>query len=163
MQEVQVIRWPMERAKLDAIRQDGIACLLIVAPGAVVPTLKRTCEDWVRAGTDPAEIRARITSLRGKINHKPIVDRDGNLHFRGFLKPLTSTEAVLAKRLAECTFRVVGRQELATGLVATNRSPSRNALDLHIMRLRRKLQTLGLSIETVHGRGYMLSEMKERI
>ena len=35
-------------------------------------------------------------------------------------------------------------------------NPGRNALDVHILRLRRRVEPLGLSIRTVRSRGYLL-------
>ncbi|HEX2272971.1 MAG TPA: helix-turn-helix domain-containing protein, partial [Acidimicrobiales bacterium] len=35
-------------------------------------------------------------------------------------------------------------------------APGRNALDVHILRLRRRLRPLGLAIRTVRSRGYLL-------
>ena len=35
-------------------------------------------------------------------------------------------------------------------------SPGRNALDVHVLRLRRRLAPLGLAIRTVRSRGYLL-------
>jgi DNA-binding response OmpR family regulator len=35
-------------------------------------------------------------------------------------------------------------------------APGRNALDVHVLRLRRRLEPLGLVIRTVRSRGYVL-------
>jgi DNA-binding response OmpR family regulator len=35
-------------------------------------------------------------------------------------------------------------------------APGRNALDVHILRLRRRIDALGLSVRTVRSRGYLL-------
>ena len=35
-------------------------------------------------------------------------------------------------------------------------APTRNALDVHILRLRRRIAELGLEIRTVRSRGYLL-------
>ncbi|MEJ7719654.1 MAG: helix-turn-helix domain-containing protein [Ilumatobacteraceae bacterium] len=34
--------------------------------------------------------------------------------------------------------------------------PNRNALDVHVLRLRRRITPTGLAIRTVRGRGYLL-------
>jgi DNA-binding response OmpR family regulator len=34
--------------------------------------------------------------------------------------------------------------------------PTRNALDVHMLRLRRRLEPLGLEVRTVRSRGYVL-------
>ena len=48
------------------------------------------------------------------------------------------------------------REELRAQVSAGDQPASRNALDLHIKRLRRRIQPLGLSIRTAWGRGYIL-------
>ena len=37
-----------------------------------------------------------------------------------------------------------------------NGAPTRNALDVHILRLRRRIAPLGLEVRTVRSRGYLL-------
>ena len=47
----------------------------------------------------------------------------------------------------------------ATGaydLIVIDTPPTRNALDVHILRLRRRIAELGLEIRTVRSRGYLL-------
>ena len=39
-------------------------------------------------------------------------------------------------------------------------APTRNALDVHVLRLRRRLAPLGLEIRTVRSRGYLLQESR---
>jgi DNA-binding response OmpR family regulator len=64
-------------------------------------------------------------------------------------------ERSLAGALTERLGAVVGREPLAQrawpgGL------PTRNALDVHMLRLRRRLEPLGLEVRTVRSRGYVL-------
>ena len=161
MQDVQVVRWPSERRKLAGLRREGIPCLLIVGPGVSIPELKGVGEDWIRIPADPLELKARMASLRAKVGQypQPLVDEDGILRFGSSLTALTATETVVVSFLIERISKVASREELTARLSSTNRSTSRNALDLHIMRLRRKLMPVGLSLETVHGRGYLLNRI----
>ncbi|MCA1842891.1 MAG: helix-turn-helix domain-containing protein [Actinobacteria bacterium] len=50
---------------------------------------------------------------------------------------------------------VVGRDTLRRS-VWPGSSPGRNVLDVHVLRLRRRLAPLGLAIRTVRSRGYLL-------
>jgi DNA-binding response OmpR family regulator len=50
---------------------------------------------------------------------------------------------------------VVGREALARAGWPSG-APGRNALDVHILRIRRRLAPLGLAIRTVRSRGYLL-------
>jgi DNA-binding winged helix-turn-helix (wHTH) protein len=71
--------------------------------------------------------------------------------------PLAPVEARLVTALLGRYGAVVGRQALtrAGWLGAT---PSRNALDVKIFRLRRRIAPLNLTIRTVRARGYLLEE-----
>ena len=51
--------------------------------------------------------------------------------------------------------QVVGREELADAGWPAG-APGRNALDVHVLRLRRRLARVGLVIRTVRSRGYVL-------
>jgi len=50
---------------------------------------------------------------------------------------------------------VVGRELMARRAWPTG-APTRNALDVHILRLRRRIAPLGLEVRTVRSRGYLL-------
>jgi len=50
---------------------------------------------------------------------------------------------------------VVTRETLADRAWPTG-VPTRNALDVHVLRLRRRIASLGLEIHTVRSRGYLM-------
>ena len=50
---------------------------------------------------------------------------------------------------------VVSRDQLARAGWPEG-APGRNALDVHVLRLRRRISPLGLAIKTVRSRGYLL-------
>jgi DNA-binding response OmpR family regulator len=52
---------------------------------------------------------------------------------------------------------VVTRDELAA-VGWPDETPTRNAVDLRVMRLRRRVEPLGVMIRTVRGRGYVVDE-----
>jgi DNA-binding response OmpR family regulator len=55
---------------------------------------------------------------------------------------------------------VVSREQLAkTGW--PRGAPGRNALDVHMLRLRRRIAPVGLAIKTVRSRGYLLEADSE--
>jgi DNA-binding response OmpR family regulator len=69
----------------------------------------------------------------------------------------TSVEYALLERLARDAGRVVSRGELMLSACERELSPLDRALDVHVSRLRRKLQQSGSEIVTVRGTGYMLA------
>jgi DNA-binding response OmpR family regulator len=68
---------------------------------------------------------------------------------------LPPVEARLTRVLIERLGAVVGRDTLSRA-GWPHGSPGRNALDVHVLRLRRRLVPLGLVIRTVRSRGYLL-------
>ena len=73
--------------------------------------------------------------------------------------PLPPVEARLSSALVERFGAVVSRDAL-TRAGWPSGAPGRNALDVHMLRLRRRLQALGLVIRTVRSRGYLLEEAR---
>lgn len=69
----------------------------------------------------------------------------------------TSVEYAILERLARDGGRVVSREELMLTACDREPSPLDRALDVHISRIRRKLQQSGAEIVTVRGTGYMLA------
>jgi DNA-binding winged helix-turn-helix (wHTH) protein len=104
-------------------------------------------------------VRARIDALtRRYAAHRhdlPNLDRDGVLRFGGSWVPLPPVEARLMGALVGRFGAVVSREQLARAGWPEG-APGRNALDVHVLRLRRRISPLGLAIKTVRSRGYLL-------
>ncbi len=69
--------------------------------------------------------------------------------------PLPPVESRLTEALLERYGAVVSREHLAHAGWPEG-APGRNALDGHVLRLRRRINPLGLVIRTVRSRGYLL-------
>ncbi|MFJ4011021.1 helix-turn-helix domain-containing protein [Streptomyces sp. NPDC090026] len=69
---------------------------------------------------------------------------------------ISTTQAELMRLLIDRFGEVVYRTEFVECLAMRTPTLNRNSLDLHIMRLRRRLLPIDLSIRTVWGRGYLL-------
>jgi DNA-binding response OmpR family regulator len=68
---------------------------------------------------------------------------------------LPPVEARLMSALLDRFGAVVSRDQLSkTGW--PRGAPGRNALDVHMLRLRRRIAPIGLAIKTVRSRGYLL-------
>jgi two-component system, OmpR family, response regulator len=83
------------------------------------------------------------------------MEGDGILRFRGRWVDLPPVEHSLAAVLVERFGAVVGRDALTRRAWPTER-PTRNALDVHMSRLRRRIAPLSLGVRTVRARGYLL-------
>lgn len=155
--EVALIRWPDEAGRLPEARASGRPRLILAAPDAVAPTPDDVLEDWVRLPASDSDVRARAAVLeaRAAACTRPRVDGDGLLRHRGAWVALSPLEHRLAGALCERFGAVVSREALVRR-GWPGRRPSRNALDVHVLRLRRRLESLGLAIRTVRARGYLL-------
>ena len=89
----------------------------------------------------------------------PTVDGDGLLRHRGRWVTLSPVERALAAALVDRFGAVVGRDTLVRRAWPGG-SPTRNALDVHMLRLRRRIASLGLEVRTVRARGYLLQEVE---
>jgi DNA-binding response OmpR family regulator len=157
--DVVLVRWPAEQPRREQLESEGSLRLLLVEGGAPAPVCVDCREDWVRVPADEADLRARIDGLgfrnRTLAEEVPLLDPDGLLRFVGGWVSLPPVEARLMGALIERYGAVVSRDQLArSGWPAG--APGRNALDVHVLRLRRRIAPLGLAIKTVRSRGYLL-------
>jgi DNA-binding winged helix-turn-helix (wHTH) protein len=158
---VELVRWPSEEARLTKIREVGAARLVLVAEGIAPPLTTDVLEDWIRLPATDDDIRCRVRVLEDRLvttvaePQLPELDENGLLRMNGRWVPLPPVEQRLTAALLDRYRAVVSREAMARagwpdGL------PGRNVLDVHIVRLRRRLGPLGLVIRTVRSRGYLL-------
>jgi DNA-binding response OmpR family regulator len=156
--DVEILRWPDEADYVERLRAEGLPRLLLLEGEVAAPAPVDCLEDWVRLPAPETDIAARTSALRRRVEKhgtRPTLDGDGILRFRDRWVGLSPVERSLAGALTERLGAVVGREPLAQrawpgGL------PTRNALDVHMLRLRRRLEPLGLEVRTVRSRGYVL-------
>jgi DNA-binding response OmpR family regulator len=131
--------------------------LLIERGAPPIPTDE--LEDWIRLPADDLDLRVRVEALRrrtpGDAGSVPVLDDDGVLRLGDRWVSLPPVEARLTAALLERFGAVVSRDLLARSGWPGG-SPGRNALDVHVLRLRRRLAPLHLAIRTVRSRGYLL-------
>lgn len=158
--DVIFVRWPAQIDLRRRCRSEGVPRLLVVESGAQPPVSNDPVEDWVRPPISRDDLEARVKALQNRFNSRrvPTLDLAGTLSFGRHSITISTTQTELMRLLIERFGEVVYRNEfvhcLATRMPAP--TPTRNSLDLHIMRLRRRLLPIDLSIRTVWGRGYML-------
>lgn len=162
--DVHVLRWPAESARRDRYKALGHLRLLVVEGGVPAPICADLREDWVRAPVRVDDLQARIATLRARVRaHRvPQIDPHGLLRFGGRSTTVSRTETDLLECLVRQFGTMVPRAILHACLPERPGGVSRNALDLHIMRLRRRIRPLGLAIHTVRGRGYALEPTQAR-
>jgi hypothetical protein len=156
---VEMISWPADEDRRQELATWGFPRLLLVEAGTPPPRCVDPLEDWVRVPVDGVEAAARIESLRARlvaaVPEAPVIDTDGVVRFGGAWVALPPVEGRIMSALVARFGSVVRRADLvAAGW--PDGAPGRNALDVHVLRLRRRLKPLGLAIRTIRSRGYLL-------
>jgi two-component system OmpR family response regulator len=162
--DVVLVRWPEEDARLWQLRATGAPRLLLLNGESPPPGPADCLEDWIRLPADDRDLRARVATLSSRSEMEqtaPRVDGDGLLRHRGRWVALSPVEASLAVTLVDRFGAVVGRDTLARR-AWPNDAPTRNALDVHMLRLRRRIASLGLEVRTVRSRGYLMQAAQPR-
>ena len=162
--DVVLVRWPEEFPRLERLRVAGTPRLLLVGEDLVPPSSVDPLEDWIRLPAAEEDLRARVATLAargGTTFAVPSVDGDGLLRFRGQWVTLSPVERSLAAALVDRFGAVVGRDTLVRRAWPGG-STTRNALDVHMLRLRRRIGELGLEVRTVRARGYLLQAADEK-
>jgi DNA-binding response OmpR family regulator len=158
--DVALVRWPAEAHRRQQLIDASRPRLLLVEDGAAPPEAVDCLEDWLWATADEAELAARRRALTVRarahlVPDGPVIDDDGVLRRSGAWVSLPPVEARLTAALLERIGTVVSREALSRAGWPDG-APGRNALDVHVLRLRRRLGGVGLAIRTVRSRGYLL-------
>lgn len=151
-------RWPEHAEERSWCRQNRVPRILLVNTGQCPPEPVDLYEDWVRPPISNEDLSVRVQTLvsRQLEYDRPQVDPHGSLTYHGKRLNISPTQVDLSLCLVRSFSKLVLRGALANCLPGDGRSGSRNVLDLHMARLRRKLAPVGLTIRTVWGCGYVL-------
>jgi len=161
--DVVLLRWPEESDRRTELETAARPRLLLVEPGDPPPEISDPLEDWIRLPADDRDVRARLSTLVTRSGaERPFLDADGLLWFRGRWVPLSPVERSLAEGLLERFGAVAGRDALRRRAWPEG-LPSRNALDVHMVRLRRRIAELALEVRTVRSRGYLMQAIEPAI
>jgi DNA-binding response OmpR family regulator len=157
--DVVLVRWPAEESRRTQLREDGVPRLLLVDQDVPPPSSADELEDWVRVPADEVDLHARVENLdrraKTRTEVQPALDDDGVLRVNGSWVSLPPVESRLTGALLSRFGSVVSRDALSSSGWPEG-APGRNALDVHVLRLRRRIAPLGLTIRTVRSRGYLL-------
>jgi len=162
---VVLVRWPEGGAELARLRSEGIPRLLMVPQGESPPIDPDPKTDWVRMPIADDELRARVHVLELRadiVAEAPLLPGDGRLLFRGnwvVIPPLS--EKLMALFIEHFGAVVPADDLLATAWPdATGR---REALRVHLTKLRSLVAPLGLGIKGVRDRGYVLHALPKSV
>lgn len=157
--DIAMVRWPLEDDRRAALAAAKAPRLLLVDDCVPPPEPQDCLEDWARVSAPGDEVQARLAGLaRRACRHVPVVpvlDGDGVLRVGPTWVSLPPVESRLTTALLERFGAVVSRDSLGRAGWPTG-APGRNALDVHMLRLRRRVAPVALAIRTVRSRGYLM-------
>lgn len=163
--DIALVRWPEQETTRSTLRSAGRPRLLLLGPDTPAPEPGDDLEDWVRIPLGEADLAARLRWLADRVTRSqggkaatavtPQLDDDGLISVGDEWASLPPVEHRLARALLDRMGAVVSREALAQA-GWPHGAPGRNALDVHVLRLRRRLAPLDLGIHTVRSRGYLL-------
>lgn len=163
--DVVLVRWPSDADRRVALQAAGAPRLLLLEEGHPAPQPEDCLEDWIRVPAAELDVQARVAGLQARtaahVSDTPELDHDGVLRFASSWVSLPPVEQRLTRALVDRFGAVVGREALARAGWPYG-APGRNALDVHVLRLRRRIATVELSIKTVRSRGYLLEATDHR-
>ena len=159
-------RGPSDEAALARARRASVPRLLLVEGDSPPPAIADELEDWIRVPADEVDLHARVDALDRRLQARaapaaPVLDEDGVLRYGASWVSVPPVEARLTAALLSRFGAVVSRDALGRAGWPDG-MPKRNALDVHVLRLRRRLAPLGLAIRTVRARGYLLEDGTRR-
>lgn len=164
-------------AALAEIKAGGASALILVLSALGrsanrVEGLEKGADDYLPKPFEPAELRARLQALlrRGTIQ---VLDNDlmafGDLeirlkartvHVRRDHVAVSPKEFDLITYLARNAGQVVTRMQLLENVWNLHFDPQTNVVDVHVGRLRRKLEQAGSqAIQTARGEGYIFAPL----
>lgn len=158
--QVVALSWPLEEERRRLLAAAGVPRLLVVGHNHSPPVVESPLEDWIRDPAPEVDRSARVEALlrrAGEDVHppRPHVDADGLVRVGRAWVAVPPVEACLARTLADRFGTVVSRSELVVAAWPEG-VDERNVLDVRILRLRRRLDQIGLVIRTVRSRGYLM-------
>lgn len=157
--DVAFLRWPEDSDRRAVLEEERRPRLLLLDAGELPPDATDCFEDWVVLPVEEQELASRTRALTARVGRhqarEPAVDASGVLRYGDRLLVLPPVEARLAAALASRFGVVVRRESLANAGWPVG-PPGRNALDVHLVRLRRRLAGVDLMLRTVRSRGYLL-------
>ncbi|MGF1597092.1 MAG: winged helix-turn-helix domain-containing protein [Acidimicrobiales bacterium] len=153
--QVELVYWPAEADRRRELSEGAQPRILLVGEGEPAPITVDPLEDWIRLPADERDLQVRVETLTRRLDVEPVLDDDGVLHHRHNWTALPPIEARLTQTLLARFGKVVSREALLRQ-GWPDEEPKRNVLDVHVLRLRRRLEPLGLTIRTVRKRGYVL-------
>lgn len=153
---VELVNWPADGDRRAKLRDRGTCCLLLVKGTSPPPQTVGPLEDWIRIPSDRRDLEARIASLAQRAKPiRPSLDSNGVLETGHGRVVVPDIEARLLQTMLDQLNKVTDLEKLLEAGWPGS-TPSRNLFDVHLHRLRRRIGPVGLEIQTIRKRGWIL-------
>ena len=156
--DVLLVQWPEEEPQRAAAAAAGVPRVLLVGEHQPPPLVADDLEDWVRTPAAEADVDARVRTVLARARARRRVVpalQDDVVSFCGRSVALAPLDARLTQALIQRYGAVVSREAMFSA-GWPDETPHRNVLDVHLLRLRRRIAPLGLTVKTIRARGYLL-------
>jgi Transcriptional regulatory protein, C terminal len=157
--QARLLQWPDQRAERPAMVAARQPCIWLVESGKAPPGSWALWEDWVRLPADEQEMAARVAAVELRSRALPssaYIDEFDVLRNRASWVALSPLEARLMRVLLDHERAVVRRKHLIEVAWPGADRTGANDLNTPIKVLRRKVDSVGIAIHTIAGRGYLV-------
>lgn len=152
------LRWPAEAVEARRLAILGVPRLLLVQHGAEPPVASDGLQAWLRLPADGGELEAHLCTLassaptpRGPVR----LDEHHRLFVGDRWVALTATQARIAAALV-ADFGDLVTQDRLLRAGWPDAPPKPNNLRVQLLRLRERLGSVGLQLQSVRGHGLIL-------
>ncbi len=158
--DVVVLRWPaQDHHRPPQAGSPARAAVLVVERGGPSPRDLGPFEDWLFDDASPQEVALRVEALASRLRDRvrePSIE-DGLLRHDGRWVALSDIQLPVAELLVERLDALVSLPEIMVVLDAAGATPTRASCRALLHRIGRRVETVGLRVTSVRGRGVVLS------
>ncbi|MEO7296610.1 MAG: helix-turn-helix domain-containing protein [Candidatus Limnocylindria bacterium] len=164
-QHIVVLRWPTQAVEARALGVLGVPRLLLIEDGAEPPALSDGLVAWLPMPADDGEFERQLRLIvdGARMSRDAVrIDDHGRMLVGPRWVALSATQARLAVALVDSFGDVVSERCLIEA-GRLDQTMSSNSLRVHVSRLRKRLLTVGLELQTVRGQGLVLQRCQSSL